>query len=83
MNHGIYSIAQEGARNHGLLNMSVSDVFAMPIRVPAPDEQNVLANFFNSYDEEISLLQQKLAALQKQKKGMMQQLLTGKTRVKV
>lgn len=83
MNRGIYSIAQEGARNHGLLNMSVKDVFNLHIYIPSYEEQKELAKFFNMLDEEILLLKKKLAALQKQKKGLMQQLLTGKTRVKV
>ncbi|MCW5847527.1 MAG: restriction endonuclease subunit S [Anaerolineae bacterium] len=34
-------------------------------------------------DDEIDLLQQKLAALEQQKKGLMQRLLTGQVRVKV
>jgi type I restriction enzyme S subunit len=34
-------------------------------------------------DREIDLLKQKLAALQRQKKGLMQKLLTGQVRVRV
>ena len=81
MNHGVYSIAQEGARNHGLLNMSVNDLFALPLHIPSLDEQNALASLFNDLDKELALHQQKLAALRRQKQGLMQQLLTGRVRV--
>ena len=40
-------------------------------------------DIFKKIDLEIELLQAKLDALRQQKKGMMQQLLTGKIRVKV
>ena len=53
------------------------------IRIPLPSlqEQKRIADFFDANDHEIQLLQQKLAALQQQKKGLMQRLLTGRVRV--
>ena len=55
------------------------------IQVPLPSlkEQEKIADFFEACDRELDLLQQKLAALQQQKKGLMQRLLTGQVRVKV
>ena len=50
--------------------------------IPSIPEQNRIVVFLRSFDIEIDLLIQKLAALQQQKKGLMQQLLTGKIRVK-
>ena len=44
-------------------------------------ERRKIASVLQSCDEEIDLLGQKLAALKRQKKGLMQQLLTGKVRV--
>lgn len=46
-------------------------------------EQKAIADVLSKADEEIDLLTRKLDLLQSQKKGLMQQLLTGKIRVKV
>ncbi len=46
-------------------------------------EQKAIADVLSTADEEIDLLNKKLKALKEQKKGLMQQLLTGQTRVKV
>jgi len=83
LNHGIYRIAQEGARNHGLLNMSIHDFFNIEITIPNLQEQQKIATTLNIVDKELQILNQKLDALKKQKKGLMQQLLTGKIRVKI
>ncbi|MBI3520516.1 MAG: restriction endonuclease subunit S [Bacteroidetes bacterium] len=55
------------------------------IKVPVPSikEQNAISNFFLFVDKEIELLQNKLNYLKEQKKGLMQQLLTGKKRLKI
>ena len=50
---------------------------------PTIKEQEAIAAVLQTADLQISEQQNKLAALQSQKKGLMQQLLTGKTRVKV
>lgn len=81
LNHGIYSIAQEGARNHGLLNVSVADFFGLRVPVPQPEEQQRLAQFFDRVDEEIDLAIQHAEQLRQQKRGLMQRLLTGQVRV--
>lgn len=54
----------------------------LKIPIPPIKEQKAIALFLETYDSEIKLHQQKLKALQLQKKGLMQQLLTGKVRVK-
>ncbi|MEM8527931.1 MAG: restriction endonuclease subunit S [Bacteroidota bacterium] len=56
-----------------------NSVFNIPKNI---EEQTAIAAILTKADEEIHLLQQKLAALRKQKKGLMQQLMTGKIRVK-
>ena len=50
--------------------------------VPKLTEQEVLGRFFSNLDNLITLHQRKLEKLQKIKQGMMQQLLTGKVRLK-
>lgn len=83
LDRGIYSIAQEGARNHGLLNVGVADFFNLNVPVPPQSEQQRLADFFDVVDQEIGLAKKQLEALKTQKKGLMQRLLTGQVRVQV
>ncbi|MCC8360262.1 restriction endonuclease subunit S [Salinimicrobium sediminilitoris] len=79
----IRRIAQEGGRAHGLLNIGISDFFNLRLTLPPKDEQIAIARVLNSIDEEIKLHQKKLRQLKNQKKGLMQELLTGKKRVKI
>jgi type I restriction enzyme, S subunit len=55
------------------------------INVPLPtlEEQNMIASALSTADLEIETLQQKINYLKQEKKALMQQLLTGKRRVKV
>ncbi len=53
------------------------------LTIPSLDEQKRIAAVLSTTDQEISALQQKLDALKQEKKALMQQLLTGKRRVKV
>jgi len=46
-------------------------------------EQQKIAAVLSTADQEISALKQKLDALKQEKKALMQQLLTGKRRVKI
>lgn len=78
----IKAFAQEGARNHGLLNLSVGDFFTMKIPVPPLDEQNTIAKILTTADREIHLLTKELDQQRLIKKYLMQQLLTGKIRIK-
>jgi type I restriction enzyme S subunit len=55
----------------------------MDVLLPFLEEQTKIANFLTSIDDEITKLTEQLKQLQLQKKGLMQQLLTGKVRVKV
>jgi type I restriction enzyme S subunit len=52
------------------------------MRIPNIDEQNAIANVLVNADKEIELANEKLSYLQSQKRGLMQQLLTGKKRIK-
>ena len=70
----IMSIAQEGARNHGLLNVPTSDFFDLKILTPTPAEQKKIAECLTAMDNLISAQAQKVDALKEKKKGLMQQL---------
>lgn len=82
MNHEIQAFAQEGARNHGLLNISVGDFFNSAIVVPPLPEQQKIAEILTTQDKVIELKEKRIAQKQRQKKYLMQQLLTGKKRLK-
>lgn len=53
------------------------------IKLPYLPEQTVIAEVLKASDKEIATHRKKLDALRLQKRGLMQQLLTGKTRVKI
>lgn len=74
-NKEICSVAQEGARNHGLLNISTEDFFKIKIAVPPLAEQQKIADILCEQDKIISLKQKLLEQKQKQKKWLMQKLL--------
>lgn len=65
------------------LNISVSDLRATNIQYPSYQEQHRIANVLVTAENHIAAIQQKLEALKQEKKALMQQLLTGKRRVKV
>ena len=78
---GLMRIAQEGGRAHGLLNISLSDFFGLTLKLPSLEEQTAIAQVLNTADKDIQLLTTQRNHLQDQKKGLMQQLLTGKKRL--
>ena len=53
------------------------------VTLPKTDEQEKIAAVLTNADKEIELLKKQLAGLKQEKKALMQQLLTGKRRVKV
>ena len=65
-----YVISQNGFRS-------------MEIHLPSLPEQKAIAEVLTAADNEIATHRKKLSALRHQKRGLMQQLLTGKTRVKI
>lgn len=81
LNKEIHAVAQEGARNHGLLNIAVEDFFNSRVVVPKIPEQEKIAEILAGQDRVIALKEKLLAEKQKQKKYLMQQLLTGKKRL--
>lgn len=63
--------------------ISYDDFCIVPIPNPSFDEQTAIANILSTADKEIEIATAKLDKLREQKKGLMQQLLTGKKRVKL
>jgi len=54
-----------------------------PFNLPPLEEQQEIAFVLTNVDKEIELLQQQLSTLKQEKKALMQQLLTGKRRIKL
>ena len=72
---GIQSIAAEGARNHGLLNIAPNDFFETMLSIPLNiSEQKKVGDFFISLDHLITLHQRKLEKLKIIKKSMLENL---------
>lgn len=63
--------------------LALTRIREFKIPVPSEAEQQKIAAVLQACDHEIELLHQKRAALQQQKKGLMQRLLTGQLRVTV
>lgn len=80
-NHEIYKVAQEGARNHGLLNIGLKDFFDIKLNIPPLNEQKAITDILSTADKEIELLRELLENKKEEKKGLMQLLLTGIIRI--
>jgi len=64
------------------LNLKYDNFAQIKVTIPeSMDEQKKIRNTLLAADQEIDLLKEKLKAIKKQKKGLMQKLLTGKVRV--
>jgi type I restriction enzyme S subunit len=64
------------------VRISFSDLAALKLALPPLEEQRRIAAILNACDRELDLLRRRLAALKRQKRGLMQKLLTGQIRVK-
>lgn len=75
INHELHKIAQEGARNHGLLNLSVIEFFR-DIKIPRPSfaEQKRIGQFLSRLSEKVEVASNHLTKAQEFKKGLLQQM---------
>ncbi|WP_243158412.1 restriction endonuclease subunit S [Clostridium perfringens] len=73
-------VAVEGARNHGLLNIGVSDFFDTIHRFPSLQEQEKIANFLSKVDSIIEKQEKKVQYWNSYKKGMIQKIFSQKIR---
>lgn len=72
----------EKAIGSTFLEISKKDLAELDIIVPEFTEQKAIAQVLSDMDSEIELLEKKLAKYQQIKQGMMQELLTGRIRLK-
>lgn len=74
----IYKIAQEGARNHGLLNVSTEDFFHSMLVFPPLEEQECITEILTQCDHVIELKEQKLDELKQLKKEFLRKMFPAK-----
>lgn len=76
-------ICAEGARNHGLLNVSPNDFFKIKLTVPSSqEEQQKIADFLSSVDDVIASSEKEIANLKRQKKAVMKKIFSQEVRFK-
>ena len=78
----IYMIAVEGARNHGLLNISVEDFFNTIHKFPNIEEQEKIASFLTLIDKKIEKQKELVELLKKYKRGLLSAIFSQKLRFK-
>ncbi len=75
VNREIKSFAQEGARNHGLLNIAISDFYNMSIYTPNDTERGVIGNILNTCDRKVKLISEIIDEKKKEKQWLLTRLL--------
>lgn len=79
----VYSSLEKYATGTGSKRIHPENLFRVQFRYPSFKEQKSIANILAKMSQELTLYENILFALHKQKKGMMQKLLTGNVRVKI
>ena len=69
-------------QGHSVVHIYQKDLAKLQVTIPSFSEQNAIAEVLTAADREIELAKEKLVRLRRQKRGLMQQLLTGKKRIK-
>ncbi|MGT4622258.1 restriction endonuclease subunit S [Edwardsiella ictaluri] len=67
--------------SNSMKNISKDSLYSLSFPRPSKDEQTAIATILSDMDKEIQTLQQRLDKTRQLKQGMMQELLTGKTRL--
>ena len=79
MHRDIYSyLSRQGAGRYKLNKASLEKIYVL---IPPSEEQNKIVQILSTWDQAISATEKLLKNSQKQKKALMQQLLTGKKRL--
>ena len=82
LNRQLYKYINSGVRNDGLLNLYDDDFYSCVLPIPSSYEQRKIAEILSTQDKVIELKEKLIKEKQKQKKYLMQNLLTGKMRLK-
>lgn len=76
-------LVNTGVRNNGLLNIKPSEFLGTMVPVPPLDEQDAIAAVMEAASRTVIEHEAQLTALRQEKAALMQQLLTGKRRVRL
>ena len=76
-----YKEILERAGTSTIPDLNHKDFYSIPIIIPPIPEQQAIATILSDMDTEIEALEKKKSKYQRIKQGMMQELLTGKTRL--
>lgn len=76
-------LVNTGVRNNGLLNIRPADFFRVRVPVPPLEEQRSIAGIMDTASQSLRAMEQNIEKLKTEKAALMQQLLTGKRRVRV
>lgn len=77
------ALVNTGVRNNGLLNISPVNFMKVTVPLPPMTEQNQIAEILTAVQLELHLLKKQAEEYRKQKRGLMQKLLTGKWQIKM
>ena len=78
----VYKIAAEGARNHGLLNISPDDFFNIKITISKDSqEQSFISKFLRIFDNLLALYERKTRLLSKLRTFLTQRLFSNSSKV--
>ena len=78
MDKQLKRLVSSSVRMDGLLNISFEDYMSVTIHLPSPSEQKHIADFLQKIDERIAAQENLLASLKKYKRGVIQQVFTGR-----
>ncbi len=78
----IYNNGAQGGARHDRVGMTDDLMMGIPVKLPSFPEQQKIASFFSDLDEVISASKAEVAALEKQKKGVMQKIFFQEVRFK-
>lgn len=79
----VWTQLRNRAKKGTVTNLHLVEIKELICGIPPLDEQKEIISIVNSFEEKIILEHDNLSSLKKLKKGLMQQLLTGKVRVPV
>lgn len=82
LNGQLFSKINHGVRDDGLLNLRGDDFYSCQVPFPSLSEQKKIAEILATQDRVIELKEKLIAEKQSQKKYLMNELFTGKKRIK-
>ena len=74
-------LSKTNESTHGTKRLPTEELFRLQVKLPAPDEQTAIATVLSDMDAEIAALEARRDKTRLLKQGMMQELLTGRTRL--